>query len=501
MKYLIIFLLFFVNLYPQQWVQQNVNPYSFLSPQKVIIVNDSTWFINTSGTLLRTTDAGINFTTIFDGTYPNKYAFEFFFFNKELKVCLYDPPHAKYELVTSTDMGNLFQTTNTYLPLNGTQWIKINFTDELHGYTLESYANDDTYSITSDGGKTWNANQLNGLCDIHFIDKLNGIMSVQNTNYLYRTTNGGSSWYKIFFPDSSNYSKNYFTPMDSVIFMTLWRYKDVYHKFEFGSDNLIKLVKNPFPEDNPNALYLEEKEIMFNFYSPLKIVYISTNSGKLWYKRNAPDINITYYSVLSDKSILAFGRDLSIYRSYDFGITWHCLTKPSFYLRDVHILNEKFSLIAGSNILKTTNGGINWDIIFTNFFAHNIYALSKNNFLSYAKYTTDEFMQTFGHILQSFDGGTNWDTLFTTNQDIELNIYFKDSLNGFIYGPKTFIKTTNAGITWEINQDTLLLSKTINSISFASNDVGFIAASEDGFRTVDGGKNWFIDDNVKGYLV
>ncbi|MGE5436220.1 MAG: WD40/YVTN/BNR-like repeat-containing protein, partial [Syntrophothermus sp.] len=501
MKYLLIFLLFFVNVYPQQWVQQNVNPYSFSSPRKVIVVSDNIWFLISSGSLIRTTNAGLTFTVIVDGSYPNKFINDFFYFDNELIVCLYDRINHNFELATSTTMGDTFQTITTNPPLNGTQRNIISFTDKLHGYTLESYVNNDKYSITSNGGKTWESTYLNGLCDIYFIDKLNGIMSLENANYLLRTKDGGTTWYKIFFPDSTIYSVNYFTVFDSMVFMTLWRYKDVYHKFTFNDDKLEKLNNNPFPEDHPNTNYIEDKGIIFNFYSNRKIAFISTDFGKTWYKRKAPDINITYYSVLGDKKILAFGRDLSIYKTNDLGITWQCITKPSFYLKDVHVLNENNAIIAGSNILKTSDGGISWNIIFTDFFARKIYALNVNKLIAYAKNATYTYIEPFGHVLKSFDGGTNWDTLFTTNQDIELNIYFKDSLNGFVFGPQTFLKTIDGGNTWEINEDSLLSSKTLNSISFSSPDIGFIAATEYGFKTVNGGKNWFIDDNFKGKYV
>ena len=158
-------------------------------------------------------------------------------------------------------------------------------------------------------------------------------------------------------------------------------------------------------------------------------------------------------------------------------------------------------------IVKTINGGINWNIqesrIPQNI--NSLYFLNERLGWGLAWIVSLSPRQTYGTIiLNTTNGGDNWNSVFyPVENSFQNSILFLDSLNGFIGGyPTPIIRTTNGGLNWyAISYDTSGPSGfPVKNITFYNNRVGFASG---GFfdlagiiyRTTDYGITW------KGYGV
>jgi len=135
--------------------------------------------------------------------------------------------------------------------------------------------------------------------------------------------------------------------------------------------------------------------------------------------------------------------------------TWTVQTSGvTSILRSVSVVDANVAFISGDagQILKTTNGGINWTNIAaapipTTFGADVVRAIDANTIIV-AGSPADTY------IYKTTNGGTNWTQVFTQVGGYIDDIQFKDATNGFAYGDPvgarwSLWKTTNAGTTWD----------------------------------------------------
>jgi hypothetical protein len=143
-----------------------------------------------------------------------------------------------------------------------------------------------------------------------------------------------------------------------------------------------------------------------------------------------------------------------------------------------------------ATIIKTTNGGFNWTIMPTTYSIVFIYFTSNN--IGYGT-TNDK------KIVKTTDGGVSWNVQQSFTSYYELGaVYFSDSLTGYTTAFRTsdkdtlfFIKTTNAGLTWNLTYNVagfFVRPPYSTCISFANRDTGLFVGL-DGlniFRTRNG---------------
>jgi len=184
-------------------------------------------------------------------------------------------------------------------------------------------------------------------------------------------------------------------------------------------------------------------------------------------------------------------------------------------------------------VIKTTNGGDSWVIVFDHSFPYasinGIYfTTTEKGWISTnteqlfrttdggATWTDSMNMQSTGvqilfvnelhgwafnyaNYYRTTNGGENW-ILYTTNFfPAQTNFYFIDQNTGWFgkhnySGESKIIKTTDGGITWKsvCTIDPFL----INSIFFLNDLTGWIAGNSGlVYKTIDGGDNWFIQNS------
>ncbi len=136
-----------------------------------------------------------------------------------------------------------------------------------------------------------------------------------------------------------------------------------------------------------------------------------------------------------------------------------------------------------SYILKTTNGGDNWNINFTNTFGFVTIQFINND---------TGFTNAFQTIYKSTNSGENWtgislpgdifgEDMFVLNND---TIWLVNT-NGLVGG---VFRTTNGGTTWQRQLN--LFGQNPNSVYMYNKDIGFISNLTILYKTTNSGVNW-----------
>jgi len=150
------------------------------------------------------------------------------------------------------------------------------------------------------------------------------------------------------------------------------------------------------------------------------------------------------------------GKRGAILRTSDGGETWNGLQLPENYqLESIHFVNERIGFTSGQyrpsvgKIFKTTDGGINWFDI-----------------------TPDEAWGLWGN--------------YFVNENVGIVIG-----NGCTYEMQ-FFRTEDGGITWDLFTTNELGSGLCDLVLFSEDGLGYATSSGLIWKTVDGGKSWFI---------
>jgi photosystem II stability/assembly factor-like uncharacterized protein len=251
--------------------------------------------------------------------------------------------------------------------------------------------NGDIYK-TKDSGITWekkNSGTTLHLFSVFFLDENVGFVSGQASSgcldadcdkgcVLLKTTNGGETWTKTFFPD--------YTRILSLKF--------------FDALKGMAIIHTP---DLPNS----------------RDEYVATTSdgGINW---NLLDLAIkpSYNKLFFvDNLVFVAGENQKIFKSSDYGYNWQTINTPiEAYndVRNIYFYNESIGYIDGiTSVYKTTNGGLKWiktNFPFTNFGTIHFYNENEGfNIETVAVYDGGEFPTFKGSICyKTTNGGVSW---------------------------------------------------------------------------------------------
>jgi photosystem II stability/assembly factor-like uncharacterized protein len=163
-------------------------------------------------------------------------------------------------------------------------------------------------------------------------------------------------------------------------------------------------------------------------------------------------------------------------------------------LLSVHFLNANTGVCSGrlGKVVKTTNGGLNWEVLNTNsdMSLFSIWMLDSNLIIACGKDRT---------VLRTTNGGENWTRITAIADGFDLTcVEFLNSTTGYITSwGGVLLRSTNAGLSWFDIWHPYVLSEALTSISFADELTGYVAG--DGafgsnfspfMKTTNGGLNW-----------
>jgi len=426
-------------------------------------------------------------------------------------------------LYKTADFGQNWASMET--SISEYELYKVFALDENHIYAV---GDQDVVFLTSDGGETWNSytfSQMNRISCVYFVDEEIGFVG-DDKGYLMRTNDGGLSWEEVFYEVwNSIYSIRFVTPEIGIATSI-----DQILKTTDGGQSWEVIT---FPESDSfySVAWAGENTV---YIAGTMGVFRSFDAGLNWENLNksATRNGFTTAAFYSENTILAFSNSSSVIRSEDNGYSWEELPPPSTgyypYRNACEVNNEEiFVITLSGKILKTIDGGDNWEIFDPGIVAQGIDIIfqdSQTGFISLAD----------GNIYRTTDGGQNWSSVYSGTYNI-MKIRFFDPQFGMAVGDAGIIlRTTNGGLTWSeiansntnlyndltfINQDTIFSigkwgriyrstdsglswlqiptgnNNELVSIVFLDQNTGYITTSVFGttLKTTDGGETWAYD--------
>lgn len=363
------------------------------------------------------------------------------------------------KLVKTTNAGMTWEVIDAIRP--DLKFRNIHFRDVNTGYaTYDSlYSRRFFVGKTTDGGMTWNEVRSDTIV-YHSKIKTNGEIiylayskDTTFSNYvthLDKSINGGSSWTHItsFLKGVKEMS---FTSSDTgYIYLTTY--------INSGSSNTYKTTNgginwNIIDQNRPGYYFQAiDNSNLFqaSLYYPLELYY-SSNGGVLWQSKSIP-YPPPYYT--------------------------GAINYSNFHFKD---LNTGF--LAGPNIIRTTNNGLNW----TDYYSQNIYA----HFwaMDFTDANTGFLCGEDNKVYKTTNGGSNWEVNFTHSESYE-DMQFVDSQTGYMgcFFDGSIAKTTNCGASW----DTMpAIWYGITALDFVNPNTGYLTAKYGPVaKTTNGGLNW-----------
>jgi photosystem II stability/assembly factor-like uncharacterized protein len=303
--------------------------------------------------------------------------------------------------------------------------------------------------------------QLN---QVYFINSDTGWVT-GNTGYIFRTTDGGSTWLYSLSGTSANLSEIFFT--------------DALQGFVIGNNGTILkttdggiswALKNSTTIENLNSIWFSDQRtgtVCGNNGTILRTL----DGGETWVSQiSGTTLSLKGVCFKDDStgfitgSLLYFGNPSIIMKTTNGGAEWINITLSFNILAPANISNileDTWAIKTISNVMITLDGGSSWE--YSNLFEINLIILSDmtilpNNTMYLCGISKPTQYTSIPRVYKSTDLGTTWEIY--TPQDIQYltGIHFTDSTYGFIVGSGSnpfgqshyvLLKTTTGGTTWE----------------------------------------------------
>ena len=327
------------------------------------------------------------------------------------------------------------------------------FPNKNTGYIVNSSCYINCYSViykTTDAGLNWLRIYLSTtsyIKSLYFLSSDTGFCSMNN--YLYKTKDGGLNWI---------YKGSY---VSEVI-----DFADLYTGYTVGGTE----------------------------YGPK--IQKSTNGGESW---QYIDPNISgWYNWMRDIKFfnsntgLFCGDQYYLYKTTNGGFNWNSVYDPDwgiFY--SISIVNNSLAFVAGNGgkILKSTNQGQNWTT-----YQYSNFSIEKNEFFDentgYASYfDNSNYLDFKGVLIKTTNGCNNWQIVTEIPEYDDINCFhFFNKNEGYLYQSfGDLLKTTNGGNNWKSD----IPRDNFNSIKMLNGNTGFSGGTNGLlYKTTNGSSNW-----------
>jgi photosystem II stability/assembly factor-like uncharacterized protein len=430
------------------------------------------WIISDNGIILNTNDRGLEWNQCNppDNSYQSIH-----FINEKIGWT------AGSGIKKTTDGGKNWIVQDWLL---NNKIMSIKFIDSLNGWVSVLYKG---IYRTVDGGKNWDLslskeNLSSYSRSICFVNKNKGWACGKEN--IYRTTNGGVTW--------ESYKFNQEEYINSIFFI------DSLHGWA-GSNSIYKT-------DDGGYSWNEQYKLDSDVLGTLRCIYFiderqgfvvctrgaifrTINAGLTWEQFN--------YSLASDLEALKFvdedngwavGKDVILHTD-DGGKKWTIQFNDSIIFLGLDFVNKNKGWVVGyssgkGKILATIDGGKSWVLQLDNIpIIRAIRFIDENNGFAVGNDAV---------VLKTTNGGKDWEKVQFSYSYIFFDVFFINKLSGFLCGGsgKLFI-TRDGGNSWtfyDFEDPFLILPK----IQFSDNIHGWMTGIETDllYKTTDGGFNW-----------
>lgn len=168
-------------------------------------------------------------------------------------------------------------------------------------------------------------------------------------------------------------------------------------------------------------------------------------------------------------------------------------------IQKVFFVDENHGWMTPQNytIIRTTDGGLNWEIIHTGIYFEDIHFINRLTGWGIGRLNWEGSGQ-FNNIYHTTDGGLTWKMQFADAR-IEYDIYFTDKKHGWAVGDSLY-QTKDGGETWIKNTEIEIeLGDNMYGVTFLDSLNGWVLSwFKYSNRTFDGGKTWVKDSLARG---
>ncbi|HRN26815.1 MAG TPA: YCF48-related protein [Ignavibacteriaceae bacterium] len=472
------------------------------------INSDTGWAVGLYGAVIKTTNGGINWQTIESST--GEILLKVHSFNGQVVIAV----GHNGTIIRSTDGGDSF-TLLTGITTQELWGVKM-LNDTL-GWIC---GRNQTLLKTTDAGLTWQPVTTGfnyHYWSFDFLDN-NHFMIACSLGKILKTTNGGTSWT---LSQAGNTEDLYTIDVIDTLHIAA---AGSFGKNVYSSDGGNTWTENQYTSLSINWIQYINKD---TGYITIGTVHLhkTTNRGQSWFNPGFGATGEWQFELLDENLGYGVGAGLTVTKTEDGFYTGENLFLNDNW-NDVFFITETTGFALSGAFYKTIDGGINWgkisnvpggyDILFldslTGFLGSNsIYKTTNGGEIWYQTIGTGQTSKMFftntllgwavggRNIYKSTDGGETWEIKFTHVSSSFNGISFSDSLNGWVSGGRPQ-KTTNGGITWIEQTNTLLWNS--DDVYFSNQDTCWFAKystiNNSFFKTTDSGLNWIAIPEVIG---
>lgn len=403
--------------------------------------------------------------------------------------------------------GTIIKSTN-----GGMDW-KIQESNSVSNLSSISVINKDTLYVsgrdltvlkTTDGGATW-LTVRNGSygernrSKVFFVNSTVGYLLGDGMMELFKTTDGGASWTNI--PTELNFqgvTSLYFTSADTGFTSGGGGTAGTMLKTTDGGAHWTNFSL-PLSASYNSITFINRKT---GYLIGSSGEILRTQDGALtWQIQNKWPSSLTNSSLTSisfadqNTGYIVGGKE--ILKTTDGGLQWEVIARAAFDLRSVSFTDPLNGICVGgdwqheySGITTTANGGINWNersATLTDRYIKRI------KFASAATgYAVGGNTNTYGgFILKTTDTGDSWDTLHTGIDSYYINdLALPDEKTIYTVGESgQILKSADAGASWQ-KQNTFT-TETLNAVFFVDAQTGYaVGDNRTIVKTSNGGATW-----------
>ncbi|MBS1494799.1 MAG: T9SS type A sorting domain-containing protein [Bacteroidetes bacterium] len=407
----------------------------------------------------------------------------------------------------------IFLISSDLYSQSGWQWLnpipqgngikKVQFFNDNIGYAV---GRSNTVIKTTNGGANWvvvnnGIRALIGTGTDLWRGRLNSLEIIdENTviaagNGIIKTTNGGTTWFSI---------GGDVTSVTGVAFAnsnTGFACTSLGKLYRTTNQGALWLLNGTFGTEIGDVYFASEQAGMFCAQiSGNAVVYSTTNCGDYWsqaytvsgfFIHHFDFVNQVTGYALADK----YSLPAKLLKSTNGGVNWQLLRDLPFGTgsdNSFEMVSEQagciYTNVVNGTFRRTTNEGISWDSIpIRDVPTYGTFALAFNNT------STGFAMGTGGEIFYTSNSGSNW-TCKSSQWGILPSLYyakFFDENNGILLGAGNIIKTSNAGVNWNLYK----ANCNFYTGYFLNAQTGYSLAFDSLVKTTNGGVNWSLSGN------
>lgn len=341
------------------------------------------------------------------------------------------------------------------------KFTSIQFIDDQVGFAYAYIGSCFTY--TTDGGSSWQQDDLNVHMALSVIGFSPSEFLKTDENGIYKTTSIFGKWEKI-----------YELPLETVDGGDLFWEETI----------AIPVTTQQLSDSSLSVLYYNRHRSDYqNKNDSLYYLLTTDNRGANW---DSTWINIegkiASFVMQDEETGFFLTENGAFFRTDDSGKSWRRKGIPNTEVMPHKIVSFSKNRIylKGKEVLKTTDGGDNWEIIQVPQNGFNTgYVISRNN------HSAIRDLQ-----LQINDTGEEW---IHGKQYKRINgssrLYFKNTTTGwaFHYRQDNTYKTDDGGFTWKIDDS---FPESPTDIYYSDEQTGWIIGLNRIYKTEDSGENW-----------